>query len=189
MWAVPQGPRERLIVAAIDLVRERGVEGTGLADLLDRSHTARRSVYQHFPGGKLELIDASTRAAGAWMKRVLRDLAPTMDTSALLVETLRQMSANLVDTAYRLGCPVAAAAAAPADAVGVHDAAAAAFEDWVGEIAAKLESEGHSADEARSLAGFVVSSVEGALLCARAARSTEPLEQVARHLAPLLERR
>ncbi|NYJ01791.1 AcrR family transcriptional regulator [Nocardioides thalensis] len=186
---MPQGPRERLIVAAIELVRERGVAGTGLADLLERSDSARRSVYQHFPGGKLELIDAATRAAGAWMQRVMREVGATMDSATLLVETIRQTSANLVDSDFRLGCPVAAAAAAPADAVAVREAAAASFEAWAGELAAKLEGEGHPREEARSLAGFVVSSVEGALLAARAARSTEPLDQAARHLAPLLARR
>lgn len=186
---MPQGPRERLIVAAIELVRERGVAGTGLADLLERSNSARRSIYQHFPGGKLELIDAATRAAGVWMQRVLHEFGATMDSATLLVETIRQMSANLVESDFRLGCPVAAAAAAPADAVGVREAAAASFAAWAGELAAKLEGEGHPAAEARSLAGFVVSSVEGALLAARAARSTEPLDQAARHLAPLLEAR
>lgn len=176
-------------MAAIELVRERGVEGAGLSDLLERSHTARRSVYQHFPGGKLELIDAATRAAGAWMKSVLHEVGASMDSATLLVETVRQMSANLVESDFRLGCPIAAAAAAPADAVGVRAAAAAAFEAWVDELAVKLEGEGHPAAEARSLAGFVVSSVEGALLCARASRSTEPLDQAARHLQPLLARR
>ena len=57
---MPPGPRERLIASAIDLVRARGVDGTGLAELLEHSGTARRSIYQHFPGGKAEAARGSS---------------------------------------------------------------------------------------------------------------------------------
>lgn len=183
-----QGPRERLITAAIGLVREHGVDGTGLADLLERSRTARRSIYQHFPGGKLELIDASTRAAGRWMQRAIRDLGASMDSAGLLAEMARLTSANLVSSDFRLGCPIAAAAAASADATSVQQAAGATFSAWTEEIERLLTREGRPSREAHSLAGFLVSAMEGALLCARATRSTEPLEQAAEHLGTLLKR-
>ena len=48
--------RERLIASAIELLRRNGVAGTGLAQLLEHSGTARRSVYVNFPGGKSELV-------------------------------------------------------------------------------------------------------------------------------------
>jgi TetR/AcrR family transcriptional repressor of lmrAB and yxaGH operons len=97
------------------------------------------------------------------------------------------VAAGLVESDYRRGCPVAAAAAAPPEARVVQEAAAAAFAAWTGELEQLLVREGRSAEEARSLAGFLVSRIEGALLCARAARSTEPLEHAGRHLARLLE--
>lgn len=181
-----QGPRERLITAAVELVREHGVEGTGLSGILERSNTARRSVYQHFPGGKLELIDASTRTAGEWTLHTIRELGATMDASELLPAMIRLLAADLVAGDYRLGCPIAAAAAASADAAAVQEAAGAAFDGWAEEIKGVLVREGYGAAEARSLAGFVVSSLEGALLCARATRSTEPLEQAGEQLAKLL---
>jgi AcrR family transcriptional regulator len=183
---MPPGPRQRLISAAIELVRERGVEGAGLTDLLERSSSARRSIYQHFPGGKLELIETSTRAAGEWMRRAIRQFGAAMDTSTLLAETIRQIAASLVSSDYRLGCPIAAAAAVSADAAGVREAAAAVFAGWVEEIEAMLVREGRTQDEAHSLAGFLVSAVEGAMLCARATRSTEPLDQAVEHLTRLL---
>jgi TetR/AcrR family transcriptional repressor of lmrAB and yxaGH operons len=186
--AVSQGPRERLITAAVELVREHGVEGAGLSGILERSNTARRPVYQHFPGGKLELIDASTRVAGEWTQLTIRELGATMDASELLPEMIRLLSADLVAGDYRLGCPIAAAAAASADASAVQEAAGAAFDGWVEEIGAVLVREGREREEARSLAGFAVSSVEGTLLCARATRSTEPLRQAGEHLATLLRR-
>ena len=182
-----QGPRERLIDAAIALVREKGVEGTGLAELLERGSSARRSLYQHFPGGKHELIDASTRVAGRWVGSAVRDLGEQMDSAAVLAEMFRMSAQSLSATGFRYGCPIAAAASAPADAAVVRTAADHAFGDWVEAFATLLVREGHETDAARSLARFVVSGIEGALLQARAARSTGPLEEAAAHLARLLE--
>lgn len=183
---MPRGPRQRLIAAAIDLVRERGVEGAALSDLLERSRSARRSIYQNFPGGKLELIETSTRTAGEWMRRILRDLGATMDTPTLLTTMMREISANLLSTDFRLGCPIAAAAGASAEAAAVREAAAAVFAGWVDEIEPLLVRDGRPASQAHSLAGFLVSAIEGALLRAVAARSTEPLDQAAEYLATLI---
>lgn len=184
--SVSRGPRERLIDAAIALVRERGVEGTGLAELLERSGTARRSIYQHFPGGKYELVGVATDAAGSSLREMVRDGAATMATADLLVVTVEQMKASLVSSDFRLGCPVAAAALAPADAVAVREAAGVAFDGWVSELEELLSREGRPPAAARSLAGFLVSAIEGALLAARATRSVEPLDQAREQLALLL---
>lgn len=183
---MPQGPRQRLVAAAVELVREHGVEGTGLSALLDRSGSARRSIYQHFPGGKLELVAASTRAAGGWMRAVLEQLGASMDTATMLSVMVGEIAKDLRASDFRLGCPIAAAAAASADATGVRDAAASVFAGWVETLEAQLVREGSGRAEAHSLAGFLVSSMEGAILCARATRSTEPLTQAGEQLARLL---
>lgn len=180
------GPRERLIASAITLVRERGVEATGLADLLEHSGTARRSIYQHFPGGKLEMIEQSTRLAGAWIGRLIRT-AGDESPAALVRALVEQTTHNLVASDFTRGCPIMAAASAPPEAAQVRTAAAAVFESWTAEIATRLAATGRTAEESRSLAGFIVSSVEGALVRAVAARSTEPLDQAAQQLPRLLE--
>ncbi|MDO7867974.1 TetR/AcrR family transcriptional regulator [Nocardioides jiangxiensis] len=180
-----QGPRSRLIGAAIELVREKGVEGTGLAELLERGCTARRSLYQHFPGGKHELIEASTLAAGRFIESGIRG-AEGATVAGSVADFLDASIANATATDFRLGCPVGAAALAPADAAIVIGAAGTTFASWSAALAEHLVREGHAPDAAASLAGFVVSSYEGALLRARAARSTEPLEQAKQHLLPLL---
>lgn len=179
------GPRERLIASAITLVRERGVEATGLADLLEHSGTARRSIYQHFPGGKLEMIEQSTRLAGAWIGQMISSAGD--ESPPVLVRTLvEQTKRNLVAGDFTQGCPIMAAATAPPEAAQVRAAAAAAFESWTIVIADRLTAGGRSPEQARSLAGFIVSSVEGALMRAVVARSSEPLDQAAEHLPGLL---
>src|SRR6059036_1384349 len=56
--------RTRMIQSAALLFRERGVEGTAFADVLEHSGAPRGSVYHHFPGGKLQLAEEATRHAG-----------------------------------------------------------------------------------------------------------------------------
>lgn len=50
---------------------ERGVHATGLADLLDHGKTARCPIYQHFPGGKSDLMEQATYAAGRTISALL----------------------------------------------------------------------------------------------------------------------
>ncbi|MDQ2631261.1 MAG: TetR/AcrR family transcriptional regulator, partial [Actinomycetota bacterium] len=59
--------RDRMIRSAATLFRERGVEGTAFADVLEHSSTPRGSVYHHFPGGKQQLAEEATRWAGELM--------------------------------------------------------------------------------------------------------------------------
>ncbi len=180
-----QGPRSRLIGAAIELVREKGVEGMGLAELLERGCAARRSLYQHFPEGKHQLVEASTLAAGRFMETAIRG-AEGDSVADSMAAFLDASIANATATDFRLGCPVGAAALAPADAAVVIDAAGTTFASWSSAIAEHLVREGHSPEAAASLAGFCVSSYEGALLSARAQRSAAPLEQARQHLLTLL---
>lgn len=179
------GPRDRLVATAIDLIRQNGVEATGLNELVAASGAARRSIYQHFPAGKLELIETSTRVAGDWMGRVLAS-APGVSPREAVRGFLDGLRAGLVADGYVSGCPIAAAAMAPRAAAGVRAAATDVFEAWTDGIAAELVEAGARPDRARSLAGFAVSAVEGALMRAIAARSDEPLVQAAEQLDHLL---
>ena len=48
------GPRERMIVSAALLIRERGAQSTAISDVLAHSGAPRGSAYHHFPGGRTE---------------------------------------------------------------------------------------------------------------------------------------
>jgi TetR/AcrR family transcriptional regulator, lmrAB and yxaGH operons repressor len=154
------GPRDRLIDTAIAMVQERGVHATGLSDLLRRSAAARNSIYQHFPGGKTELMVAATDP----------------------LDVLRCMIAGWLDemerTDFGTGCPIAAASLVGPDEPSITAAAARAFALLRGRVSASLIAVGSAADSAESLASFVVSAIEGALLQARAQRSVQPLLDV-----------
>ncbi|BBZ02885.1 putative transcriptional regulator, TetR family protein [Mycolicibacterium chitae] len=186
MSAVRPGPRERLISTAIAMVQERGVHATGLSDLLRRSSAARNSIYQHFPGGKQELMVAATETAGAVVAARVDRLAETGDPAAVLRAMIAGWVAELEDSDFRAGCPIAAAALAGPDEPAITAAAADAFA-FAG-LRTRLDTTLRAAgqrDSART-ASVVISAIEGALLQARAAKSVQPLRDLEAILPRLL---
>jgi TetR/AcrR family transcriptional repressor of lmrAB and yxaGH operons len=178
MTTKPPGPRDRLIAAAITMVQERGVHATGLSDLLRRSSAARNSIYQHFPGGKTELIVAATNAAAdATVKRIDR-LAATGDAAAVVSNLVSRWIAELEQTDFGTGCPIAAASLAGPNEPAITAAAARAFALLRDRMAAVLTGAGVEPATAQTRASFTVSAIEGALLQARAQRCAQPLRDV-----------
>ncbi len=172
------GPRDRLIDNAIAMVQERGVHATGLSDLLRRSAAARNSIYQHFPGGKTELMVAATDTAGASTAARIGELAVGCDPAGVLKGMIAAWVGEMERSDFATGCPIAAAALAGPDEPSITAAAARAFALLRERVAASLIAAGHDHSRADPLASFVVSAIEGALLQARAQRSVQPLRDV-----------
>ncbi|WP_188113532.1 TetR/AcrR family transcriptional regulator [Nocardioides humilatus] len=177
------GPRERLVIGAIELVRRNGVAGTGLAELLTHSGTARGSIYQHFPGGKDELVEASVRLAGDVM--TFRADAQPRTPDEIVALVVASSRSALVESDFGLGCPVVAAATAGPEHAAVVAAAGEVFAAWTAALADALVSSGMPRGAAPSFAGLVISAVEGALVQARARRSTQPFDDVEAQLVTL----
>jgi TetR/AcrR family transcriptional regulator, lmrAB and yxaGH operons repressor len=182
------GPRDRLIATAIAMVQERGIHATGLSDLLRRSSAARNSIYQHFPGGKTELMVAVTETAAAGAAARVETLAEDATTPADVVSAIiEDWVAAMELTDFDTGCPIAAAALVGPDEPAITAAAAAAFMVLQERISSSLILAGTRAESAMSVASFMVSAVEGALLQARALRSVQPLRDVQTVLPRLLD--
>lgn len=179
-------PRERLIAGTIALVRERGVAGTGITDLLARSDTARRSVYQNFPRGKAQLVEESTRVAGQLMSSIIAEFTATDSPVESLVAFVQMWKDTLEASDFTAGCPIVAAALGGTEAPLAPAVAAEVFDDWMNLLAAQLERAGVGESVARSLAATTVCAIEGAAVLAISSRSVRPLDQVAVHLAELV---
>lgn len=184
--AAVAGPRERLIQSAIELMREYGVHATGLSDLLERSSTARGSIYQHFPAGKTELMEQATLEAGRIITARIEQLTEALPTEDVIGAFIGGWKQNLIDSDFTGGCPIVAAAQAGPDALAVREASATVFADWARVIAASIESKGVDAATASSLGSFIVSSLEGAIIQCRSARSLQPLDDAGAGLMLLL---
>ncbi len=167
--------RGRLLDGARQLLAERGYAGMELRDVAERGKAPRGSIYHHFPGGKRQLAAEAARLEGAEVReKIERALAERglRETLVLFGEIFRR---RVADHPERIGCPVAAVALARREDPALAAAATAAFQSWERPIAAALEEEGVSAARAETFAGLTVSTIEGALLRARAAGSQAPL--------------
>ncbi len=179
--------RERLLDGARRLLAEKGYAGMELRDVAERGKAPRGSIYHHFPGGKRQLAVEAAELEGTEIRAAIESSLEERGLAATLTAFGEMFRRRVKDRPEHLGCPVAAAALArPADPA-LAAAATAAFQSWEAPIAAALRDEGVGAKQAETFAGLVVSTVEGALVRARAAGDTAPLDSAVGGLQVALE--
>ncbi|UFR01121.1 TetR/AcrR family transcriptional regulator [Streptomyces sp. Go40/10] len=185
-----RGPRERMVFSAAQLIRRNGVTATGMREVAAHADAPRGSLQHYFPGGKEQLVNEAVEWAGRYAgKRVARFLAelehPT--PSGLFAAMAAQWTDEYAADGFTAGCPVAAATVDCATGDSTRQAAAAAFAAWRAPVAGALTDMGVPADRADSLATLMISTLEGAILMARAERDERPLTTAVRELGPLLD--
>lgn len=186
-----RSPRERMVISAAMLIRERGAHATAISDVLTHSGAPRGSAYHYFPGGRTQLLCEAVDYAGDFVAAAIDRAARGVDLLDTLVALYRQ---QLLDSDYRAGCPVAAVAVEagePEDrdkTAPVIERAAAVFDRWTVLIAQRLAADGIAGDRAEELAVLMTSALEGAILLARVRRDLQPLEVAHRQLRDLLEK-
>jgi AcrR family transcriptional regulator len=168
--------RRRLIDGARKLLAEKGYAGMELRDVAERGQAPRGSIYHHFPGGKRQLAVEAAAEEGRSVRASIEGSLERYGLRETLVRFGDHFRRRAADEPERIGCPVAAAALARPEDPALAAAATAAFESWERPIAAALAAEGVDAERAAAFAGLVVSTIEGALLRARAAGSAAPLD-------------
>jgi len=182
-------PRERMVISAALLMRERGAQPTAIADVLEHSGAPRGSAYHYFPGGRTQLLCEAIDYAGEYVAAKIGEAETGLDALDGLIAYYRK---QLLNSDYRAGCPVVAVTveagdpARPDQVAPVIDRAAAAFARWTELIAARLASDGVSAARAEELAMLTTTAIEGAIIVARASRDLKPLDLVHGQLRDLL---
>ncbi|MGW3355028.1 TetR/AcrR family transcriptional regulator [Streptomyces bungoensis] len=185
------GPRERMVFSAAQLIRRDGVAATGMRDVAAHAGAPRGSLQHYFPGGKEQLVNEAVGWAGRYAgKRVARFLAgldaPT--PSGLFAAMAAQWTDEYRRDGFAAGCPVVAATVECAAAgASTREAAAAAFATWRGPVAEALTGMGVPESRADALATLMISTLEGAILMARAEQDVRPLTTAVRELGPLLD--
>src|SRR3981189_2739100 len=183
-------PRERMVISAALLIRERGAHPTEIADVLEHSGAPRGSAYHYFPGGRTQLLCEAIDYAGEYIAARIADAKSGVDVLDDLIGHYRR---QLVRSEYRAGCPVVAVAVEAGDpdkqdqATPVIDRAAGVFARWTDLIAARLVTDGVSATRAEELAMLSTTAIEGAIVVARASRDLKPLDLVHGQLRELLQ--
>ena len=179
-------PRQQMIVSAVALMREQGVDAASFSRVLERSGAPRGSIYHHFPEGKAQLVEEATRYAGEFIAAGLAAALQEDDPAAAIRDFAKSWRRLLEKWDFQAGCTVVAAALEGDRTPGAREAAREAFASWEELLAGAFAERGLPPDRARSLATLTIASVEGAVVLARAEGSSEPLERVADELTTLV---
>lgn len=184
-----QGPRERMVVSAALLIRERGAHATAISDVLQHSGAPRGSAYHYFPGGRTQLLCEAVDYAGEHVAAMINEAEGGLELLDALIDKYRQ---QLLSTDFRGGCPIAAVSVEAGDEqdrermAPVIARAAAVFDRWSDLTAQRFIADGIPPDRAHELAVLATSTLEGAILLARVRRDLTPLDLVHRQLRNLL---
>ncbi|MDJ0392513.1 helix-turn-helix domain-containing protein [Rhodococcus sp. G-MC3] len=179
--------REDMLRSAAMLFRERGVEATSLADVIEHAGAPRGSIYHHFPRGKPQLVEEATRTAGALMGSMISAGLANSGPAETLRAIIGGFRGQLESTDYTAGCPVAPAAFEGTNSPAALAAAGESFTSWEDTISASLWQRGLSQDRSRAIATMAISAIEGALIIAKAQRSTVALDRVEAELLAWLD--
>ena len=176
-----QPARDRIVRSAVELVRERGVHGAGLRQIVAHADGPRGSLQRYFPGGKTQLITEALNLAAA---EVLDDTESKLSEAANLADAIDAIFAPwrqvLVDSNFTLGCPVAATVVDASGDDQLRQAARALLAQMQDSVREALVRFGVPKSTADDNASALVAALEGALILSRANRSTKPLDTMQR---------
>lgn len=183
--------KARLTESMLELIQIGGYSGTGLNAVTEHVSAPKGSIYFHFPSGKESLGVAAVELAAARFDALIAAAADSAGSPGEAVRrAIEALTALVGESGFRLGCPVSVVTLEMgAESDRLRQACATAFESWIASTAALFISSGLAAEEARSLATVVVSTIEGAVIVSRATQSVRPLASAADVVASLVEQR
>ena len=182
--------RDRIVRSAVELVRERGVHGVGLRQIVAHADGPRGSLQRYFPGGKTQLITEAINLAAA---EVWDDTESGLGEAANLTDAIDAIFAPwrqvLVDSDFTLGCPIAATVVDASGDDQLRQEARALLAQMQDSVRDALIRFGVPKSTADDDASVLVAALEGALILSRADGSTQPLDTMQRFLTMSLSNR
>jgi TetR/AcrR family transcriptional regulator, lmrAB and yxaGH operons repressor len=176
--------RARMVRSAAVLMRERGIHGVGLREIVVHSGGPRGSLGRYFPGGKTQLmteaIDVVVGEISAEVDEALTQAKTFSDAIGAIVAPWRRL---LVDHDFALGCPLAATVVDAAENDQLRAHVHELLTQWQAAVADVYGRFGDPPSVAQQQTTVLLAAIEGALILARAQRSTEPLDTVERYFA------
>ncbi len=173
--------RDRIVKTAMKLFHLQGFHATGIAQVLEKAGINSGSLYYFYPS-KEKLLDAVLERYQAVLepaivRPVLERVVDPINRVFALLSLYRD---NLVRTKCKSGCPIGNLALEVADAMpSARRKIAENFEGWRRAIRQMLDDATNRlpADVDRDrLATFVLTTMEGAVMQARAYASLEPFD-------------
>lgn len=178
-----------MLISAAEMLRERGVAGVTIDEVLARSGAPRGSVYYHFPGGRNQILTEALQYAGDVITEVM-DEAAAHGGMYLVRQSVEFWEQLLVNSEFTAGCPVVAATIGAADdEPALTSVAGGIFGHWRDALTRAFVSDGFDESESASLAIMCIASLEGAVVLCRSTRSVDPLQDVAQQVEFLIRSR
>lgn len=177
----PTSTRDRLVETARQLFLSNGYEATGVAEILREAGVRSGSLYYFFKKKEDLLLAVLDRYVEMLhpcvLDPVFRTVSDPIERVFGVLEGYRQM---LVMTEFRLGCPIGNLALEMCErSDAVREKIALNFTNWRRAIADCLSDAGDrlpKGTDCATLASFILTVMEGAVMQARALRSLEPYE-------------
>jgi TetR/AcrR family transcriptional regulator, transcriptional repressor for nem operon len=173
--------RQRIVVAAADLMFERGVAGTTLEDVRSAAEVSSSQVYHYF-ADKEALVQAVIGYQNETTVGGQEPMLASLDTLAGLRAWRDFLVAHQRQLNCRGGCPIGSLGSELAETdQRARAAVAGGFRRWKAAIRdgyLAMHSRGELAADADpdKLATATLAAVQGGLLLTQILRSTEPLE-------------
>lgn len=167
-----------MVRSASELIRERGIHGVGMRQVVDHSQTPRGSLQTYFPGGKAQLAAEAAELGVAEFPSGFSaaEKADTLhDAVATILAPWRDV---LTEHRYTIGCPVVPTIIDGIDDERLRQFSNTVFENWIDKSAAIFERFGLSDDDARAAAWSFVSAVEGAVIISRSRHDLRAIDAV-----------
>jgi AcrR family transcriptional regulator len=195
---VSKGTRERIVEAAMELFWLKGYGSTSIADILSRSQVNSGSLYHFFPGKQDLLVAVLDRYRDGIGPMLLEPAwAGVEDPIERIFALLARYRQAIVATQCEYGCPIGSLALELHEPdPPVRERLAANFTGWVDAVRSCLEAgSGRLAPacDLQSLAEFVLTVMEGAVMQARTHRDVgyfdRAIDQLGAHFGQLARAR
>jgi TetR/AcrR family transcriptional repressor of lmrAB and yxaGH operons len=168
--------RDRLVFTATRLFRQRGYDGTGLAEILAEAGVPKGSLYHHFPAGKADLACAAADWTAAEIVRVIDDsfrAAPDWRHGATTFCHKMAKLFDILDSAD--ACPIFGLLFEGPDHDRFRAHAAAAFDRIIAAAARHGVALGQTAEAADEAAETLMIGFQGGWTLARMRRNSDVL--------------
>ena len=164
-------PRDRMVRSAAQLIRRKGVSGTGMREIVTDADAPRGSLQHYFPGGKEELVSDALLFMGDVSARRIRRCLSELDSrtpSALLAAIVATWERDLTTEKFSAGCPLVAAAADTAGTSNrLRQVLRRAFDGWLEPLSESLVDLGVPLERSDNFAVLIIAALEGAIILAR----------------------
>mgnify|MGYP001315001259 CR=1 FL=1 len=181
----PPGTREKLVDAAVTLMRRSGLSGAGINEIVRESGAPKGSVYHFFPGGKREIVEAGLAVhagrVAAFIDATLSDRRSPREKVKALFEAFAR---RLEEGEFRHSCAAGTVCLdLDEEFEALLPAVAGALQAYQRAIAAHFPF--RSRRRAESFAGLLLTAIEGAYIRGRAERSGRAFREAGEWLAGL----